>query len=727
MGEEQRLRELTGKYREKSISEDELRELYELASSRPGRRRRPGQDAARGELHRHRQAQYQRARSKAARDIEIPEPSPEALKRRKYYRSRPGPFLRYYFPQYFTRPHTPDQKARIRIIADRMMGRGENQAIAAARTDGKTTEAKGMMIWGLFFGWIRYAVTVSRTNDEKDLLYADFQKWIETSERLREDFPEIVLPVLELGRQSNRAKGQTYQGRPTYIEWSSKKCVFADIPGSAAAGSVFTARSMETAIVGLVEGDLRPDFVLIDDIETVKSVTSEADTIMRERRLREEILGLGGTERKVAIVMLVTIYAKGSLADRYTDLQLEPAWQGIRQPFVISWPKAHETLWQEYLKRRQQDQLDGDPDGRTAYRFFVEHEDEMLEGWECNNQYRGDKRKAADGTIKEPHPALYLYNYLAAGEDTFVHCQLQLDPQDDDEEIRLEPAMVQRKLSHLERGMVPAWVEALTMMTDVGARSLHWAIWACRRGGSAWCVDYGKEDVDQEAGSVLDEHRRMKPHAELAVRLALENLRDRMWEQAGWPMENGGTWELEIALVDARYLTNMICDFVRSDGSFLWRAAMGCGEGRNQPRFNKPERRPRGTRVHRPVGERGFQGSRWEGDGWFASYDRNRQTNIYYYSDEWKQRAQRGFLASPDSLGSLALWGDKAVEHRVFGHHICAERWQMEHSEKAGAHRAWKQTSPENHQLDVTAGALVAADIAGVQMAVGRQEMVAQG
>lgn len=58
-----------------------------------------------------------------------------------------------------------------------------------------------------------------------------------------------------------------------------------------------------------------------------------------------------------------------------------------------------------------------------------------------------------------------------------------------------------------------------------------------------------------------------REQTEAAVSQALYVLRDQLAE--GWPMaggDEGERWLLDVAFVDARWLTSVVCEFVRSDG-----------------------------------------------------------------------------------------------------------------------------------------------------------------
>ena len=664
------------------------------------------------EAFREQQADRRRRSSAAGRDIEIRFDTID-WDRRNVCEHEPELFLRTYLSEYFFREFTESQREIVRAIACRMRGEGSWQAIAAPRGDGKTTICKGLIVWGDLYGHIKFPVVIAANKDFAEAILEDVKEWVETSELLAEDFPEVCAPVHALGRMTQRGKGQTHNGEHTRIEWGTKRLRFPTITMpdgrlGASSGSVLLCLSIEGPIKGRVKGKLRPDFCLIEDIEDEDSVDSVTETNMRERKLEKEVIGLGGAGQRIAIVMLCTIAVKDCIADRYTDMQRKPAWQGIRQAFVISWPDR-EDLWNEYMAKRQQDAMDGDPDGRTAHAFFQTHYDAMLKGFESNNPYRLDTDTAADGTQKETSPAEHVYNLLADGQETYVWNELQNQPRNEnaEDELRLTAPRVMQKTSGLARGLVPSWCEALTSLTDVRGRQLHWGVWACRTGGTAWCVDYGVETVHSPEGRLMSDENR--PLTEAAIYQALLVLRDQF--DHGWPVQGSeeDRWDLDVALVDARWLTSTICAFVRTDSTGVWQAAMGCGDGQGQPRFKMPRKRPRGTRGIK---------RKWQGDGWFAAWQPEHKCNIIFYDQIWKRRVQNGFLVDRDVPGSLCVWGDLPIRHKEFAEHICAERWERQWQQKGGWVSKWVPVSKNNHWLDSTAGALAAASIAGVRMSM---------
>ena len=113
---------------------------------------------------------------------------------------------------------------------------GEKRAIGFPRGTGKTTLDETAVEWGTSYGHRRLAVLVASEEGKATDSLEAIKKDLETNDLLLADFPEIVIPIRRLNRTPQKARGQIFEGQPTYIEWGANEIVFASIPGSKASG-----------------------------------------------------------------------------------------------------------------------------------------------------------------------------------------------------------------------------------------------------------------------------------------------------------------------------------------------------------------------------------------------------------------------------------------------------------------------------------------------------------
>jgi hypothetical protein len=94
-------------------------------------------------------------------------------------------------------------------------------------------------------------------------------------------------------------------------------------------------------------------------------------------------------------------------------------------------------------------------------------------------------------------------------------------------------------------------------------------------------------------------------------------------------------------------------------------------------------------------------------------------------ADQWKAWEHDRWMTAQDKPGCMFLYGEKSAdartltveqrEHGHYAHHICAEV-EVEDVVKGGIVRRWQPKNKENHWLDASYYADVAAAILGVRM-----------
>ncbi|MEX2186164.1 MAG: terminase gpA endonuclease subunit [Pirellulales bacterium] len=294
-------------------------------------------------------------------------------------------FCETYFAAAFTLAWSPDHlKAMAKI--ERAVLEGELFAHAMPRGSGKTTLACVACIWAAFTGERRFVCLIAASADRAKALLSTIKTFLEVSELLAQDFPEVIYPVHKLGRIVNRQSGQLFEGQPTRIEWSVDRIVLPTIPGSAAGGTVISTSGMKGSDIRgqhhvLADGAIiRPDLTVIDDPQTTESARSRSQCQEREAIVAGDILGMAGPGKKIAGIMCCTVIRPNDMADRILNRELHPEWYGERTKLIYKFP-SNEELWAKYAVIRR-DSLRNGGDGRTATDFYRKNQAKMDTGAE---------------------------------------------------------------------------------------------------------------------------------------------------------------------------------------------------------------------------------------------------------------------------------------------------------------------------------------------------------
>jgi hypothetical protein len=646
--------------------------------------------------------QYQRdlMRKKRAeeRDVEI-DRSKQDIARRERCKHDPELFCRTYFPEVFYLEFTQNQKELIAAIAERIRY-GGYQAIAAERGGGKSTITKVVGgIWAVVYGFIDWVVLVNANGRAAMDTLKDLKYFYEFNDLLRDDFPEICDPIRALDGAPQRAGFQTVEGKRARMTWGSEEIVMPTVPGSSASGAIITARGIDSAIRGLVRGGKRPRLVIGDDIETRESASSYTQTASRTETLQKDVIGLAGPGRQIALVLLCTVINRKCIAWTYTDRQIRPEWNGIRQRWVQSWP-ADKTLWERYMELRRTGKQAGDPHSRAAHKFYLENREAMDAGAVVSNQNRYDAKELPDGSRMEVSSIQAAYNLICdQGEANFAS-EYQNDPPEDQgvEASGLTETAVEKRAAGMDKAVVPAGTVALTAGIDIGGRLLHWVVVAWKEGLIGHVVDYGTHTVHSPiTGRITDEHNQSA--VESAVRNALLEFADEVG--GGWPQENAqDARRLDLCLVDSGWQDKAVYQFCKASGG-LYKPSKGFGSGHRL--------------SYRPPAKGGKD--RLVGNNWAAMFQHNDGLWLYHVnSDFWKLSVQNGFLLPPEKPGALTLWGNEKqiMVHKTYARHICAERWVREFVPGKGTKEYFDVVSNQNHYLDATHYATAAASVLGI-------------
>ena len=279
------------------------------------------------------------------------------------------------------------------------------------------------------------------------------------------------------------------------------------------------------------------------------------------------------------------------------------------------------------------------------------------------------------------------------GRDNF-NSEYQNEPTDDSADgIGIEAVHVQRKLSGVPGGVVPAGCIKITRTIDIRRREFHWTDIAWMPGAKGFNIAYGIRPINSPVGSMSDAV--VQKALDAAILSALLEFHREFEASCGYPDgETGEMRGIDLGLVDSGWRPDPVHRFCRAT-SGKYRPTRGYGSNSPQGKYRKPQK------VKLP-----------SGDNWHAAY-RPGTRQIYYALnvDRLKQMVHEGFMVPADQNGSLSMFGDDPVVHANFADQILAEVWQSEFIEGKGTKEGFKVLHKRNHWLDTEAQGIVAAEM----------------
>lgn len=210
------------------------------------------------------------------------------------------------------------------------------------------------VLWLLATGRRKFCVIVSNNaraagNILKDICIPVLEK--ETD--FAQDFPEICLPFQVCNGSFRRR--QLYRGRSTDIEKNAGvlrlATIYKDDVELPCSGSVVTVRGITSGIRGLKVGRLRPDTVILDDLQSSELASSPEQVQKIQDIIKKDIMNLS-SKGKLAVLMTSTPLMPEDLCEK---IENDIAWKTTKYPAIIKWPKdivdsPDDGMWARYFK-----------------------------------------------------------------------------------------------------------------------------------------------------------------------------------------------------------------------------------------------------------------------------------------------------------------------------------------------------------------------------------------
>lgn len=623
--------------------------------------------------------------------------------------------LQTYFPAKFYHPFSADQREMIDAILYRAKY-GGNQAIAAPRGGGKTTITTCVVLLCVLYGWLKFPLIIAATGPKAKRILRNMKQELRGNDLLLDDFPEVCHLVRYVAPAPNRTLSLRVDHQPVEMVWRDDHVILPTVKGSKASGAILSTVGITgDDIRGLNVNGVRPDLVILDDVDTRESAASDEQTQKRELTIEQDVAGLGGPGKSLACVMLCTCINGQCLAYIFTDLQQKPSWHGKRYKALITKPDR-EDLWETYVYTRLRGMETGkDPEGREAQRFYLGNRVEMDAGADVANPFGFVDKRMPDGTQAEVSALQHCYNRIADGckngKDGWIHfaTEFQNEPPEADGPLTsgITAAIVVSRVNGLDHRQIPDECTALTACVDLGHSWCHWVVTAWTPDATGFIADYGTIDV-RGVGRDSDQQA-----LERALISALRDWRTDLLTNP-YRRSDGEPRPLNLVLIDSGsgLHTAAVYSFCRQVGGLPFVLAKGFGDNWS---VGKPCATP--GKERRVGTEWALQ--RFPVDGiWLFEFG----------STHWRKFVHERFLTPTFDdqhryiPGSLSLFACPDLEQlqkdrREFSHQIVAEIWSEHFVDGKGWKRGWHTRGKKNHWLDATAGACVAANmVAGISL-----------
>lgn len=639
-------------------------------------------------------------------------------------------WLRTYCADVFYNPFTPHQE-RIIVDCGQALKYGTQKCKAAPRGDGKSSIVKYLAEKYGLCRQVLFPLIVSATGEKSKKTLNSMKHRLASAMRvdrgnvchplsvLGEDYPLECAVAAYVNPWPSRARNVTANGlKRIHVEWGADMIITPTWEDEEALGPIILALGITSdELQGCNVYDRRPDFVILDDLDSRDSLAAEDGVVAGKiiETVSKTIAGLGGQNKRLGKFMLCTITSRDSAAYRYSDPTKEPAWSGERIPAIIEWPKRVD-MWQTYIELRQwgqntfdEDKNPVDPFGRKAHAFVVENFDELHVGAVLSNPFNFIHDVLPDGTPTHVSALQRCYDYIAdEGMPSFL-TEHQNDPPEDEgsRESGIHVRMVQTQVSGLEQGVIPEGCTVLVHGVDVGKWWLHWVVRAFRPDGTGFTVDYGRQNVyDTKYGSEEGLDRAIKREV---LRRVIE-FRDMPYSKQ---------FRESLTLIDSGYRTEAVyAACIESGMGVLPIKGIGLSSGvAERGRFNDVMRR---TRDKTPICDGAYYST-------IREPGRPTLKLVCASADQWKAWEHDRWTTATDKPGCMFLYGEKSQSpgvltadqraHGHYAHHICAEV-ETEEVVKGGIVRKWRIKNKENHWLDASYYADVAAAISGIRLLV---------
>ena len=206
------------------------------------------------------------------------------------------------------RPPSPRMVRFVKALEDKIL-HGGLKHVRWPRGKGKSTWVKIAILWAALYGHKFFMVVVEKTKGMSQVVVEEIWKRIYASPRIAANFPEFAIPLRDVALAPQRARVQTYRGRPTYIKMDVSRFFFYKLPtvaGYPHTGAIIAYRGADQALRGINIESARPDFFFLDDPQTDEDAKNPETVRRIEDNINGAVLGSGEISERISAVMAST-------------------------------------------------------------------------------------------------------------------------------------------------------------------------------------------------------------------------------------------------------------------------------------------------------------------------------------------------------------------------------------------------------------------------------------
>lgn len=274
----------------------------------------------------------------------------------------------------------PDKGNEILDEMEKAINDSRPYMIMMGRGNGKTSLTECTAVYALATNKRRFPVIVSaNARAACNILNDIFRIFQEPDTTFSEDYPDLAVPIQEANGSYRRK--QTYKGIPTEIQKTANQAVLArleDINGYLpTTGCVIATRGISSGIRGLKHRTMRPDLVLLDDLQTAEDAENQASVDKILNIIKKDVMNLAG-KGKLAVLQTATPICPEDLTEK---IAADTNWKTTKFPSIIKWPtdiieKGDKGLWGQYFKIYDKENV-ADLNHDESLNFYKEHRDEI--------------------------------------------------------------------------------------------------------------------------------------------------------------------------------------------------------------------------------------------------------------------------------------------------------------------------------------------------------------
>lgn len=531
--------------------------------------------------------------------------------------------------------------------------------ILMARGHGKTSYAEACAAFSVATGRRKFVVIVSINATQAQQILHDITR-VFTSEVFVQDYPDVALPIVLLDGHTRRSQRQG--GHPVSYREKADEVVLPTITDDSGAhvptsGSCIKARAL-SSVRGTKHGKLRPDMVILDDIQTTEEAHSAERVDKALSLIRGDVMGLCG-KKKASIICTATTIARDDVTEH---LKRDRSWKTTLFRAFIRWPDEwdrHEHgLWGRYIRMLdEEDAMDGNHAG--SLRFYRQNRHAMDAGAEVLFPQRYNR---ADGHISAVQKLICAWREMG---DRAFQAEMQMEPEKERVSLEISPGII---LSRVRKGVrrltVPDGFVFVSASTDINpSYALTTTITAFARDRTAFVCEHVVSPI------CIDQRLNDTAYAR-AVFEAL-SMHGRALSQLGlkidaWGIDAGGR-QFD-AVTSFAPMAHQICGIPA--------CAM---VGRAETRFNPLVR----SRVRDAVN--GTVLCAEGGRKWLA-----------WNADAYKEAAQRGWCTEVGAPGGLSMF--EGAGHEDFAIQVSNEKLVAKRERPDGRYEyIWKTRDPHDY------------------------------